>query len=235
MNENKKIALVTGANRGIGFGVCRRLAEKNYTVFLTGRDAGKVKSAAEKLQAEDLDVLPQQLDVTDAESVEQACATVERRVGRLDALVNNAAIDYDTDQNVLTADLGRVRQALETNTLGPWRVTLAFLPVLRKSGHGRIVNVSSGAGALKRMNGRTPAYSLSKLALNGITQMMATALEDDGILVNAVGPGWVRTEMGGANANRSIAEGAASVVWAVTLPDDGPTGGFFRDGEPVKW
>lgn len=235
MNANKKVVLVTGANRGIGFGVCRQLAEADYTVILTGRDAHKVGSAAEKLQADDLDVIPQQLDVTDQESVENARAWVEREIGRLDALINNAAINYDTDQNVLGADLDRVRQTLETNTLGPWRVTLAFLPLLRKSMHGRIVNVSSGAGALRRMTGRTPAYSLSKLALNGLTQMMATALEDDGILVNAVGPGWVRTDMGGDSANRPIAEGAASVVWGATLPDDGPTGGFFRDGEPVEW
>jgi NAD(P)-dependent dehydrogenase (short-subunit alcohol dehydrogenase family) len=179
--------------------------------------------------------MPVVLDVLDQETVRQAAEWVNQNVGHLDALVNNAAIDYDTDQSVLSADLDRVRSAIETNTLGPWRVAQAFLPLLRKSEHARIVNVSSSAGEWRRMTGRTPAYSISKLALNGLTRMMASVLESDGILVNAVGPGWVRTDMGGSNANRSTSEGAASVVWAVTLPDDGPTGGFFRDGEPIDW
>lgn len=231
---NQRIALVTGANRGIGFEVCRQLAEQGFTVLLTARNPDKALHAAEKLQAEGLTVLPQQLDITDAESIAKARDRVAHEFGHLDALVNNAAIDYDTDQHVLTADMDRVRRVYETNTLGTWHATQAFLPLLRKSRHGRIVNVSSGAGSFKAMNGNTPAYSLSKFALNGLTLMMANALKGSGILVNAICPGWVATDMGGAGG-RAIPLGGASVVWGVTLPDDGPSGGFFRDGKPIKW
>ena len=164
----------------------------------------------------------------------RAAERVARVPGSLDALVNNAAIDYDTDQNVLSADLGRVRNAFETNTLGAWRVTQAFLPLLRASSHGRIVNVSSESGALGSMTGGTPAYSLSKVALNALTLMTAAALDGTGILVNAVCPGWVATDMGGPGGG-PVTEGAAGVVWGVVLPDDGPTGGFFRRGRPVSW
>lgn len=233
MSKNNAVALVTGANRGIGFEVCRQLAERGYTVLLTARNPNKARAAAEKLQASGLNVLPQQLDVVDAESVTRARDRVARDFGHLDALINNAAIDYDTDQNVLTADLDRVRNVFETNTLGAWRVTQAFIPLLRKSKQGRIVNVSSGAGALSSLRGGTPAYSLSKAALNALTLMSAAALEGSGILVNAICPGWVATDMGGRGGG-PVTEGAASVVWGVTLPNKGPTGGFFRNGKPVR-
>lgn len=234
MNAQHRIALVTGAHRGIGLEVCRQLAERDYAVVLTARDPDKAQQAAEQLGGDGLEVTPQQLDVTDPASIARARDAVEQRFGRLDALVNNAAIDYDTDQDVLTADLDRVQRTLDANTLGPWRVTLASLPLLRRSEHGRIVNVTSGAGALGSLSGGTPGYSLSKAALNALTLMLAARLKGEGILVNAVGPGWVRTEMGGKDAPRSVAEGAASIVWGVTLPDDGSTGGFFRDGEPME-
>jgi len=234
--DNTQIALVTGGNRGIGREVCRQLAaDHDFTVILTARDAGDAREAAQDLRDEGLDVTPEQLDVTVPASVEVATNEIEERFGRLDALVNNAGTDYDTDQDVLTADLDRVRGTIETNTLGPWRVAQAFLPLLRESPSGRIVNVSSGSGALANLTGGTPGYSLSKVALNALTIMMADRLEGDGILVNAVGPGWVRTDMGGPNANRSVEEGARSVVWGVTIPDDGPTGGFFRDGKRIDW
>lgn len=229
------IALVTGANRGIGFEVCRKLAEEGYRVMLTARDASKARDAAERIGGEARGITTQQLDVTDAASIERAREAIARRFRRLDVLVNNAAIDYDTDQEVLTADLDRVARTLDANTLGPWRVAQACLPLLRRSAHARIVNVSSGAGALASLGDRTPGYSLSKAALNALTIMMAASLEAEGILVNAVCPGWVRTEMGGPNATRSIAEGAASVVWAAVLPDGGPSGGFFRDGKRVEF
>ncbi|NNF59239.1 MAG: SDR family NAD(P)-dependent oxidoreductase [Rhodothermaceae bacterium] len=226
------LALVTGGNRGIGLGVCRQLAGRGYAVLLTGRDLGAARAAADRIEGA---VTPLQLDVTDAGSVEAARAEVEERFGRLDVLVNNAAADYDTDQDVLSADLDRVRRALETNTLGPWRVAQAFVPLLRANGCGRLVNVSSGYGALSGVATGPPGYSLSKAALNALAIMLAAALADDGVLVNAVGPGWVRTDMGGAAAPRSVEEGAASVVWAATLPDNGPTGGFFRDGRRIAW
>jgi NAD(P)-dependent dehydrogenase (short-subunit alcohol dehydrogenase family) len=127
-----------------------------------------------------------------------------------------------------------VREALETNTLGPWRLAIAFADLLRASPHGRLVNVSSGAGSLQGMGDGHPAYSISKAALNALTLMLADALRRDGVLVNAVCPGWVATDMGGTGG-RPVSDGGASVVWAVTLPDDGPTGGFFRDGRRIDW
>jgi NAD(P)-dependent dehydrogenase (short-subunit alcohol dehydrogenase family) len=234
------VVLVTGANRGIGREVCRQLAAAGHRVVLTARSDEKAAGAVEELQSGHagdgtLDLTAQQLDVTDPASVDRAAAAVEDRFGRLDALVNNAGIDYDTDQTVLDADLDRVAANVDTNTLGPWRVSQAFLPLLRESESGRIVNVSSGAGTFASMTGDVPGYSIAKNALNALTLMMASRLENEGILVNAVGPGWVRTRMGGSEANRSVEEGAESVVWGVTLPEDGPTGGFFRDGERIDW
>jgi len=149
-------------------------------------------------------------------------------------LVNNAAILYDTWQHAVDADLAQVREALETNLFGAWSMVRAFLPLLRRSRHARVVNVSSEAGSLATMGGGTPAYRLSKAALNALTRMLAAELGTERILVNAVCPGWVATDMGG-RGGRPVAEGAASVVWAATLPDDGPTGGFFRDGRPLAW
>jgi NAD(P)-dependent dehydrogenase (short-subunit alcohol dehydrogenase family) len=228
------IALVTGANRGIGLEVCRQLAERHYTVILTARDEEKGRRAAAPLHRAGLDVHVQQLDVADDASVKAAAAATERSVGGLDVLVNNAGILYDTWQHAASADLAVVRQALETNTLGAWRVTQAFLPLLRRSRHARIVNVSSGAGALASLDADTPAYALSKAALNALTMMLAADLRSSGILVNAVCPGWVATDMGG-QGGRPVSQGAAGIVWAATLPDGGPTGGSFRDGKPVPW
>ena len=228
------VALVTGANRGIGLEVCRQLGRRGYVVILTARDEQKARAAAEPLQRAGADVRVQRLDVADERSAREAAAAVERSVGRLDVLVNNAGILYDTWQHAASADLAIVREAFETNTLGPWRVSQAFLPLLRRSEHGRIVNVSSGAGALASMDGDTPAYALSKIALNALTLMLAADLRPSRILVNAVCPGWVATDMGGSGG-RPVADGGASVVWAATLPDDGPTGGFFRDGKPIPW
>jgi NAD(P)-dependent dehydrogenase (short-subunit alcohol dehydrogenase family) len=149
-------------------------------------------------------------------------------------LINNAAINYDTWQSGVEADLGVVREALETNLLGAWRTAQACLPLLRRSPHGRLVNVSSGAGSLADMGAGTPAYSVSKAALNAMTRILAAELSEDGVLVNSVCPGWVATDMGGSGG-RPVEDGAASVMWAVLLGDDGPTGGFFRDGKPVDW
>lgn len=235
MAAQRRIALVTGANRGIGREVARQLARQGYTVLLTARDLGKAEQAAAALRQAGHDLLAQQLDVADAASVARAHERIARDFGHLDVLINNAAIDYDRDQHVLTADLDRVRRVFETNTLGVWRTTQALLPLLRQGTSARIVNVSSEAGALGSLTGGTPAYSLSKAALNALTQMLAAALDGSGVLVNAVCPGWVRTDMGGTSAPRSVEQGAASVLWAATLPDEGPTGGFFRDGKRLDW
>jgi NAD(P)-dependent dehydrogenase (short-subunit alcohol dehydrogenase family) len=230
-----RVALVTGANRGIGLEVSRQLALQGFTTILGARDAQKGGDAAGPLQQGGLKVIPVQLDVTDQQSIDAAKRFVEEQFGKLDVLVNNAAILYDEWQRAENANLDTVREAFETNTLAAWRMCQAFFPLLRKSRHGRIVNVSSESGSLAVMGGGTPAYSVSKAALNALTRMLADELRASRILVNSVCPGWVATEMGGLNAPRSVEEGAASVMWAATLPDDGPTGGFFRDGEPLAW
>jgi NAD(P)-dependent dehydrogenase (short-subunit alcohol dehydrogenase family) len=196
-------------------------------VLLGARDAAKGARAARQLGG---DISPVQLDVADPDSVRDAAAGLDR----LDVLVNNAAILYDTWQRGVDADLDQVRAALDTNLLGAWRVVQALLGLLRQSPAGRIVNVSSGAGALNDMGGGTPAYRTSKAALNALTRILAAELRADRILVNAICPGWVATDMGGAGG-RPVAEGAAGIVWAVELPDDGPSGGFFRDGGALAW
>jgi NAD(P)-dependent dehydrogenase (short-subunit alcohol dehydrogenase family) len=232
--DPKRVALVTGANRGIGFEVCRQLAQHGYTVVLGSRDRERGEVAAARLRGEGLDVGACQLDVADVASVEAAIARIRREHGRLYAVVNNAAILYDTWQRGVDADLDEVREAFETNVLGAWRLVQATLPLLRESRAGRIVNVSSGAGALTDMGGGTPAYRTSKAALNALTRVLAAELRAHGILVNAICPGWVATDMGGAGG-RPVSDGAAGIVWAVELPDDGPTSGFFRDGRPIAW
>lgn len=223
------VSLVTGGNRGIGREVCRQLASSGHTVILTARSETAAAAAAGQVGAH-----PLQLDVTDAASVAAAKREVEARYGQLDVLVNNAAITYDTWQRAATADLAVVREAAETNLYGPWLMVQEFLPLLRRSEHPRIVNVSSEAASLAGMGGGTPAYTASKVALNALTRMLAAELRGDGVLVNAVCPGWVATDMGGPGG-RPVADGAASVVWAALLPDSGPTGGFFRDGKPLRW
>jgi NAD(P)-dependent dehydrogenase (short-subunit alcohol dehydrogenase family) len=226
------IALVSGANRGIGLEVVRQLAQRGFTAVLGSRDLEKGRAAAEGLGG--LDVDPRRLDVADPGSVRELASELEDAYGRLDVLVNNAATLYDTWQTGVDADLDVVHEALETNLFGAWRTAQACLPLLRRSEHGRIVNVSSGGGALSSMGAGTPAYSVSKAALNALTRILAAELRGDGILVNAVCPGWVATDMGGPGG-RPVEQGGASVMWAVLLPDDGPTGGFFRDGRQLDW
>jgi NAD(P)-dependent dehydrogenase (short-subunit alcohol dehydrogenase family) len=229
-----RIALVTGANRGIGLEVVRQLAQRGFTAVLGSRDAEKGRAAADALAADGIQVEPRRLDVDDPDSVRELASELDSEFGRLDVLVNNAAILYDTGQRGVDADLDVVHRALETNLFGAWRTTQECLPLLRRSSHGRIVNVSSGSGSLSGMGAGTPAYSVSKAALNALTRILAAELRQDGILVNSVCPGWVATDMGGPGG-RPVEQGAASVMWAVLLPDDGPTGGFFRDGRPVEW
>lgn len=225
------VALVTGANRGIGLEVVRQLAVGGHTVYLGSRSLDNGRRAAASLAG---DVRVVALDVTDRGSIDAAADTIETRAGRLDVLVNNAAIHYDSWQSALDPDLDLVHEALGTNVFGAWNTTLAMLGLLRRSPHGRVVNVSSGAGALAEMGGGLPAYRLSKVSLNALTRMWAAELSADGVLVNSVCPGWVATDMGGAGG-RPVEDGAAGIVWAATLPDDGPTGGFFRDRRAVEW
>jgi NAD(P)-dependent dehydrogenase (short-subunit alcohol dehydrogenase family) len=231
---DRPVAVVTGANRGIGREVVRQLAAGGYVAVLGARDEARGRTAAEALGGAAAGVVACPLDVADDASVRAAAARVESELGRCDALVNNAAIDYDTDARATTADLDRIRRAMETNLYGAWRTALAFLPLLRRSPHPRLVNVSSGGGSISQMRAGTPAYSVSKAALNALTRILAAELRPNRVLVNAICPGWVATDMGGPGG-RPVADGAASVVWAVLLDDDGPTGGFFRNGRPVPW
>ncbi|WP_420628926.1 SDR family oxidoreductase [Candidatus Leptofilum sp.] len=231
MSTHQPTAIVTGANRGIGKEVSRQLAAQDYTVLLTARSLEKAQAAVNELGN---NLVPAQLDVADPASVVALHERVVQEFGRLDVLINNAAINYDTWQRAINADLEMVRETFETNVYGPWQLIQTFLPLLRQSPHPRIVNVSSGGGALNGMGGGTPAYSMTKASLNALTLMLADELRRDRILVNAICPGWVATDMGGSGG-RPVADGAKGIVWAAMLPDDGPTGGFFRDGKPIAW
>lgn len=234
MQKEPLVAVVTGANRGIGLEVVRQLAQRGMRVILGARDLEKGKAAARSLTHERGAVFPHQLDVTDQQSIDRLLREVTTDFGRLDVLVNNAGILYDTWEEAITADLNTVHMALETNLFGTWRLCQAFLPLLRQSAAGRIVNVSSEGGSLASVGGGTPAYSVSKAALNALTRILAAELAGTAILANAICPGWVATDMGGGGG-RPIAQGAAGIVWAATLPRHGPTGGFFRDGKPLPW
>jgi NAD(P)-dependent dehydrogenase (short-subunit alcohol dehydrogenase family) len=220
---------VTGANRGIGLEVVRQLAAAGDTVILGSRDLARGEAAAAMIEG---DVHPHQLDVADPASAARLATTLTDRFGRVDILVNNAAIHYDTWQTATDADLTVVQEALNTNVFGVWHITQALIPLLRRSAHGRIVNVSSEAGSLAAMGAWAPAYNVSKVSLNALTRMWAADLR--GILVNSICPGWVATDMGGPGG-RPVKDGAAGIIWAANLPDNGPTGGFFRDGEPLPW
>jgi NAD(P)-dependent dehydrogenase (short-subunit alcohol dehydrogenase family) len=230
--ENGRVALVSGGNRGIGLEVCRQLGERGITVVMGSRDAEQGREAAAGLPDE---VVVHQLDVADPESVERLARSVEEEFGRLDILVNNAAISNDDGQSGADADLDRVKEALEANLFGAWRLCEVAIPMMRRNGYGRIVNVSTGLASLEDMGGGSPGYRVSKTALNVLTRILASELRGSGILVNAVNPGWVQTDMGGSSATRTVEEGAEALVWAATLPNNGPNGGFFRDRQPVAW
>ncbi|MFB2836807.1 SDR family oxidoreductase [Floridanema evergladense] len=238
MTNTKKLAVVTGANRGIGFETCRQLAKKNIPVILTSRDEFKGKAAAEKLESEGLEVSSYPLDVTNAESVEKLAQFIRDRFGKLDILVNNAAIALDFSaegSTVFQAKVSTIQQTIKTNLYGPLLLCQALIPLMQINNYGRVVNVSSGAGQLQEMKSGYPAYRMSKTALNSLTKMFAYELEGTNILVNSVCPGWVKTDMGGPNAPRTTEQGADTIVWLATLPDDGLTGGFFRDRQPIPW
>jgi NAD(P)-dependent dehydrogenase (short-subunit alcohol dehydrogenase family) len=232
------IAVVTGAARGLGLETCRQLAERGDRVVLTARREAEGQAAVDGLASQGLDVRFHVLDVTDADSVRHLADDLRDWFGRIDRLVNNAGILPDpkpgtAESSVFAADFDTIRQAFETNTLGALRVCQALIPLM--DGRGRVVNVSSGMGQLSEMNGCCPAYRLSKTGMNALTRILADELQDTQIKVNSVCPGWVRTDMGGPNAHLSVEEGARGIVWAATLPDDGPSGGFFRDGERIPW
>ena len=235
LTEQSRVALVTGANRGIGLEVARQLAEVGNCVILGSRDLAKGKQAANALTSKN--VHPVQLDITSQSDIKTVAARVASDFHRLDILVNNAGVLLDETDQPSETEPEIIRATLETNVLGTWRLSQAFIPMMKKQKYGRIVNVSSSAGSIRRMEASpyAPAYSLSKTSLNALTIMLATELRGSGILVNSVCPGWVRTDMGGANAPRSVKEGADTIVWLATLPNNGPSGGFFQDRARIEW
>ena len=224
---DQPVALVSGASRGIGREIARQLAaDHGFSVLAGARDPG---GAGEP----DHDAIEWvKLDVTDQASVEALAEQVGSEPGRLDVLVNNAGV-YGGSEGVADFDLDAAHEVLETNVFGVWRLTRAMMPLLRDSERARIVNVSSGAGQLSDMGGGRAAYRVSKAGLNVLTRVLAA--DEDRILTNSMCPGWVRTDMGGDNATRSVEEGADTAVWLATLADDGPSGGFFRNREPIPW
>jgi NAD(P)-dependent dehydrogenase (short-subunit alcohol dehydrogenase family) len=235
--EPPLVAIVTGGNRGLGLETCRQLAVLGFRVVLTSRNPKLGEAAVADLRESGLTVVAHQLDVTDPLSVERLVADVDSAYDRIDVLVNNAgvALRPADDLGTLQVDIETIRQTLEVNTLAPLRLCQAVVPVMRRGGYGRVVNVSSGMGQLDDMENGWPAYRISKTALSAVTRLVAREVSGANVLVNAVCPGWVRTDMGGSSATRSVEEGAAGIVWAATLPDRGPSGSFFRDGRPIAW
>jgi NAD(P)-dependent dehydrogenase (short-subunit alcohol dehydrogenase family) len=230
------VAVVTGGNRGVGLEICRQLAMAGYAVVLGSRDLRKAELAAKEIDPEGERITPCHIEVDNSLNIAQLTGWVKDRYGRVDTLVNNASAPPDLWAIAGTTDLTPVAEALDINLFGAWRVTQALLPLLRRSPRPRIVNVSSEGGSIALMNGGRPAYSVSKAALNALTKLLAGELYRDGILVNAVCPGWMPNDgsrPGGRS--RTFAQGAASVVWAATLPNGGPTGTFTRDGRALPW
>jgi NAD(P)-dependent dehydrogenase (short-subunit alcohol dehydrogenase family) len=226
------IALVTGANKGIGLEVVRQLATRGWRVFLTGRSLAAVRKAASPLGSY---VVPVPLDITSRISIEAAFSVVSQAVNHLDVLVNNAGILDHDEGSVFELHPQRLRRMFETNTIGPLLVSQTFLPLLRKSESGRIINVSSGAGQLSDMGTWAPAYSISKTALNGVTGQFAAALRDSNIAVNSVCPGWVKTDMGGHEAPLTVEQGADTIVWLATEAPQSMTGLFIRERKAIPW
>ncbi len=232
---NSRIAVVTGGNKGIGREICRRLALGGARVVLAARDESRGLATRDALKEEGAETIFHPLDVTSAESIDQLGEFTEKEFGRLDILVNNAAIRIDEGTRGENVSLDTLREMMEANVYGPLALCQRFIPLLKKSEAGRIVNVSSAMASLAKMKGGSPAYRITKTALNALTGILADELKDSGILVNAAHPGHCLTDMGGPNAARSAEEGADTPAWLATLPGDGPTGGFFFNREPFDW
>lgn len=232
----ERVAVVTGANRGIGLGAARRLVAEGLRVVLTARDVAKGEAAHRQLVAEGHPNRFHVLDVRDRDAAERLARWLEREFGRLDVLVNNAGILPDPrGSRALDVSSDIVREAFETNLLGALNVTQALAPLMKVNRYGRIVNVSSELGQLAEMGVGSPAYRISKTALNALTRMLANEFAGNDIKVNAMSPGWVRTDLGGPRATRTVEGAADTIAWLATLPDNGPTGGFFKDRKPIAW
>lgn len=234
----KKLCLVTGANRGIGFEIAKTMASKGYHVLLGCRNLEKAQNAVKEIaQTAEQHVQAIELDTSDEMSIKRAFAQIEKEFGSLDVLVNNAGVFLDNNQveGSLNTPASVIRDTFATNTLGPFLMIQNALPLMRKKGFGRIVNISSGMGQLSDMNGGFAGYRISKAGLNAVTRIFADETSGEDILINSCCPGWVKTDMGGSQAEREISQGAETPVWLATLQKGGPTGGFFRDREPIAW
>jgi NAD(P)-dependent dehydrogenase (short-subunit alcohol dehydrogenase family) len=231
----QRIALVTGGNRGIGLELCRQLGQQRVRVIMGSRDLAKGIAAAAELKANGISVEPRQLDVANAQSIRECMNWMRREVGRLDILINNAGIMVDDDDADPLEEVEIVRDTMQTNVYGPLLLSRLAIPIMKTRRYGRIVNLSSGMGSLSEMGAGYIAYRLSKAGLNVVTRVLAAETEGMGILVNSVDPGWARTAMGGKGATRSVEKSAETPIWLATLPDNGPTGGFFRDRRAIAW
>lgn len=233
--EAAQTVLITGANRGLGLQTAKVLAERGFHVFLGVRD--KVSAVEALASIRPTGPTPELLaiNVSNSTSIKSAAEGLARRIESLDVVVNNAGIYPDKDQTIIDISRDQLVQTFDTNTFGPVEVVQAMLPLLRRSNAARVINVSSGYGQLGGLSADVPSYCLSKLALNGVTLMLAEKLRGERIAVNSVCPGWVRTDMGGSNATRSVEEGAAGIVWLAAEAPHHLTGKFFRDGNEIEW
>lgn len=233
--ETPRTALITGANKGIGFETARQLAQRGWRVVIGARNKDAGAKAAANVAKDGGSVSALEIDVSDSESIKRAAADFGRQFDRLDVLINNAGIYRDAGINILAVSRQQVTDTFQTNTFGPIEVTQRFLPYLRKGRDARVINVSSGYGQLDGLSAEVPSYCLSKLTLNGVTIMLNAALGSEGIAVNSMCPGWVRTDMGGSGAPRSVEQGADTAVWLADEADQKLTGKFFRDRSEIPW
>lgn len=240
MEVTMKIALVTGANRGLGFETSKQLAKKGFKVYMASRDEQKGKMACEILSSAGLNVVALKMDVTKTKDIRSAVDLFKSNNETPDVIVNNAGVflemlsDSGNNESILNVDPVIILKTIETNTMGPLKLLQAFVPMMKDKDYGRIVNISSGMGQLQEMGGKAPGYRISKTSLNALTKILQAELSDTKITVNSVCPGWVKTDMGGDSAPRSVEEGVATTVWLATT-DNPPAGKFFRDKEEINW
>ena len=227
-----KIALITGANKGIGYEIAKQLGQKGFTVLLGARDEDKGATAVSKLKTDKIDAELVVLDVSKEESVREAKEWIDTKYGKLDVLINNAGII--SQKNLAEVNTEEVKTVMETNFYGPMRMNTFFLPLLKKTKNAKIINMSSGMGALQDLSGGYAAYRLSKAGLNAQTILLANELSGTGIKIFAMCPGWVKTDMGGTSAPRSVEQGADTATWLAST-EEGVSGKFYRDRKIINW